>query len=1023
MYDWRNRQIAIDGELELYQTSGYDNLNRVVQSERRDTTGTGQLLSREAMLYDDRGRVYRSIRYGVDSVTGQITTQQDRDVTFDVAGNLLRQEPAGAMAFETYEYDLLGRRIEQTDPLGQLRQWTYDAAGNQIATTDPTNQVWTQSYDPLGRQVRMTNPLAEATRTSYDAAGRQSSVIDGVGNSSDSDYDAAGRIFASTDPLGKITTFTYDANGNQLSMADPNGNTTTSEYDYLDRRIKTIDPAGNSQQVVYNLAGETIVEIDAKGNQTLHGYDALGLKVSITDRLSHTTTFAFNACGLLANLTDAENQTTAYVYDDYARQIATIWPDHVSGSNAGDIGYGITRQAYDELNRLVRKTDQLGDTINFVYDVAGRLLARDYRTKANSPNGTIADSDTFTYDAAGRMLIANSGRYSNEVAFIYDAAGRKATESLTVLGHTYVVGTQYDAAGRIAKLIYPDSSEVHRSYTARGELYQISQKVVGGSLTVIDTRVYDDAGRMISSNYSNGVSQVHSYNTDNTLAGIAFSGASIGDLAYTWDVNHNKVSETIDGVMSGYGFTATYDAEDRLITYDRSNGNLDQAWDLTAVGDMNNVTTNTTVQARTHGPAHELLTAGVAPISTDARGNISAIPAALRSNGVKVYLNYDFDNRFNSLTANLPLSQPGALFQNYSYDALGRRVGFQGNNGQTIFVCYGQQVLCDYGVTAPPSNPNMSYIYGDYVDEPIMRSIGSGGTRLYYHRNQQYSIIALTDSSGAIQERYAYSAYGELTIANASGTTLSTSAVNNRYTYTGREWDSTIAQYYYRARMYDATLGRFCSRDPIGFKGSSWNLYQYCNAVPLSRRDPMGLASESDDLAPLPDPLPDLPEAGTKCSCKKFIEGKNTDVDGREGKKCGVKVYCHSSCPSGKPGEALLPDVNGNIRICMTPQSTEREYSLIFEHEMQHARDFCMAPPPPIDEWDCDLCRKYENHAHAVNCGMLYPDDENKRNSCISCGTYISCAKYCPGSKPSGCSWEFLGVDPTGKDPVPEIVR
>ena len=259
IYDWRNRQIAIDGELELYQTSGYDNLNRVVQSERRDTTATGQLLSREAMLYDDRGRVYRSIRYGVDPVTGQITTQQDRDVTFDVAGNLLRQEPAGAMAFETYEYDLLGRRIEQTDPLGQSRQWTYDAAGNQIATTDPTNQVWTQSFDPLGRQVRKVNPLGEATRYRYDAAGRQSSVIDGVGNSSDSDYDAAGRIFASTDPLGKITTFTYDANGNQLSMTDPNGNTTTSEYDYLDRRIKVIDPVGHQVQMQHNLAGETIV--------------------------------------------------------------------------------------------------------------------------------------------------------------------------------------------------------------------------------------------------------------------------------------------------------------------------------------------------------------------------------------------------------------------------------------------------------------------------------------------------------------------------------------------------------------------------------------------------------------------------------------------------------------------------------------------------------------------------------------------------------------------------------------------
>ena len=111
---------------------------------------------------------------------------------------------------------------------------------------------------------------------------------------------------------------------------------------------------------------------------------------------------------------------------------------------------------------------------------------------------------------------------------------------------------------------------------------------------------------------------------------------------------------------------------------------------------------------------------------------------------------------------------------------------------------------------------------------------------LYYHRNQQYSIIALTDSAGAIQERYAYSAYGELTITNASGTRLSTSAVNNRYTYTGREWDSTIAQYYFRERMYDATLGRFCSRDPIGFEGGL-NLFCYVTSHLLDLMDPFAM--------------------------------------------------------------------------------------------------------------------------------------------------------------------------------------
>jgi hypothetical protein len=57
------------------------------------------------------------------------------------------------------------------------------------------------------------------------------------------------------------------------------------------------------------------------------------------------------------------------------------------------------------------------------------------------------------------------------------------------------------------------------------------------------------------------------------------------------------------------------------------------------------------------------------------------------------------------------------------------------------------------------------------------------------HSNQQYSITAITTSAGAIAERYAYSAYGEPTICDASGSALNPqlSTLNNRYMYTGRE--------------------------------------------------------------------------------------------------------------------------------------------------------------------------------------------------------------------------------------------
>jgi RHS repeat-associated protein len=111
------------------------------------------------------------------------------------------------------------------------------------------------------------------------------------------------------------------------------------------------------------------------------------------------------------------------------------------------------------------------------------------------------------------------------------------------------------------------------------------------------------------------------------------------------------------------------------------------------------------------------------------------------------------------------------------------------------------------------------------------------------HRNQQYSIIALTNGGGSVTERYAYSAYGTPTITNASGTVQTSSSNNNCYTYTGREWDSGLSFYHYRARMYDSVGGRFCSRDPIGFEGDSLNIFQFLHSNPVVNLDPSGLKS------------------------------------------------------------------------------------------------------------------------------------------------------------------------------------
>ncbi|MCU0720107.1 MAG: RHS repeat-associated core domain-containing protein [Pirellula sp.] len=115
---------------------------------------------------------------------------------------------------------------------------------------------------------------------------------------------------------------------------------------------------------------------------------------------------------------------------------------------------------------------------------------------------------------------------------------------------------------------------------------------------------------------------------------------------------------------------------------------------------------------------------------------------------------------------------------------------------------------------------------------------------LGYHRNQQYSITAMTTSTGAVAERYAYPAYVQPTILNASSSPIGNqqSQIANRFTYTGREWDETLDLHHFRARWMSPLAGRFLGRDPIGYE-DGWNLNAF--EVGLTSTDPEGLSAHS----------------------------------------------------------------------------------------------------------------------------------------------------------------------------------
>jgi len=112
----------------------------------------------------------------------------------------------------------------------------------------------------------------------------------------------------------------------------------------------------------------------------------------------------------------------------------------------------------------------------------------------------------------------------------------------------------------------------------------------------------------------------------------------------------------------------------------------------------------------------------------------------------------------------------------------------------------------------------------------------------YCLQDANFNITAAVDAAGTVVERYAYTPYGEVTVLNPdfSAVTGNASAIGNELLYTGRRLDPETGLQLNRNRFYAAGLGRWVSRDPIGYAGGSPNLYEYVGGRPTYYVDPSG---------------------------------------------------------------------------------------------------------------------------------------------------------------------------------------
>jgi len=209
----------------------------------------------------------------------------------------------------------------------------------------------------------------------------------------------------------------------------------------------------------------------------------------------------------------------------------------------------------------------------------------------------------------------------------------------------------------------------------------------------------------------------------------------------------------------------------------------------------------------------------------DENGNLTSKTS--KANGEVTTYTYDTENQL------LRVDRPGIVAE-YRYDALGRRIEKVVNGVSTRYIYDNEDIAVEVDSAAVAQ---AFYLHGPGIDEPLaMGRFGAGGGTSVFHADGLGSITTLTNTSGATVRSYTYDSFGRLV--------AQTGTVTNPYTYTGRELDPESGLFYYRARYYDPTIGRFLQEDPFPARLQvplTLHLYLYAKGSPVRFIDPFGL--------------------------------------------------------------------------------------------------------------------------------------------------------------------------------------
>jgi RHS repeat-associated protein len=537
---------------------------------------------------------------------------------------------------------------------------------------------------------------------------------------------------------------------------------------------------------------------------------------------------------------EVQNLVTAYQYDTMGRQTARVLPlgqretfsYNAAGERSGQIhfnGHSINA-SFDALGRIETLTLPEGQR-NFEYSASGQIARID-------DHGQIYG---YTYDERDRLIQAVDP-YGRSIDYAYDANGNRVA-----------LGTQ--------------RQQISYAFDPLNRLSEVSA-IIDGSAPQTTTYQYDVNGNRAGQTHPNGTTVDYSFDIRNRLktlihrAGTGATAAVLLSLSYTVDASglRTQIAETRPGTTSAITRTTNY-AYDQVkrLTREVVTGSGSQArsstWIYDSVGNRLRETSSGTIsrlQQYTYD-ANDRLTAetGTQPAqySYDPAGNMLE-----KRNGATVLASYQWDSedRLQSATLNPGASQ---THTSYAYDPNGIRRASEVDDGSShsrteYLIDPNQayaQVLEEWGAATTPAQPfgaleaQALYLHGDDLISQTRLHAELTSTHVY-HYDGLGTTRALSDETGAITDRYTYTAFGTVDPAGTSGN--NSHATENPYQYTGEQLDEELGWYYLRARYMDPGVGRFVGMDP--FRGvandpRSLHKYSYVLASPPNGVDPTGL--------------------------------------------------------------------------------------------------------------------------------------------------------------------------------------